>query len=82
MMFQMISFDERIRMPVHITCARYVRNGHCTMCFCFFHLLYGGTIPCWWYVSAVLFICDGRIGLCCVYMVFLVTYPYEGGGRV
>ncbi len=22
-------------------------------------------------------ICDGRIGLCCVYVVFLVAYPYE-----
>ncbi len=24
-----------------------------------------------------LFICDGRIGLCCVYVVFLFTYPHE-----
>ena len=26
-------------------------------------------VPCWWYASAVVFICDGRIGLCCVYVV-------------
>ena len=25
----------------------------------------------------MVFICDGRIGLRCVYMVFLVAYPYE-----
>ncbi len=25
----------------------------------------------------MLFTCDGRIGLCCVYVVFLVTYSYE-----
>ncbi len=25
----------------------------------------------------MVFICDGRIGLCCVYVAFLVTYPYE-----
>ena len=35
------------------------------------------TVPCWWYVSAAVFICDGRIGLCRVYVVFLVAYPYE-----
>ena len=34
-------------------------------------------VPCWCCVSAVIFICDGRIGLCCVYLVFLVAYPYE-----
>ncbi len=25
----------------------------------------------------MIFISDGRIGLLCVYVVFLVTYPYE-----
>ena len=27
-------------------------------------------------VTAGVLICDGRIGLCCVYVVFLVAYPY------
>ncbi len=85
-MFQLNPFDDDLN-----ACDRYVRSGHC-VCVLVFFLICDETVPCWWYVanlrpqyfnmgsdlvSAVIFICDGRIGLCCVYVVFLVTYPHE-----
>jgi len=47
-----------------------VRSSHCVGQY---HV--GGT-------SQQIFMCEGRVGLCCVYVVFLLTYPYDFINRV